>query len=491
MSRVTRRTFLLAASAALAAPVVLPAARVRAGGGDDVLDQLVREAMAAAGVPGVVVAWRRGQEQVVRTWGLANAETGIPVRRETAFQIGSVTKTMTGLALLRLEAMGLLSLDQPVRDLIPGLRLSDPAATASVTVRQLLNHTSGLVTNSWLPQDRSDAALARWTEEVVPTLPLVLPPGEWVSYSNAGISLAGRVIETVTGKRYEDAMAELVFRPLGMDGVFFGASDVPAPGATRGHAVLGGRVRVLTPYLLPRNSNPAGGLLATADDLLAYSRVWTGNGRAGGTELVPGPAIQQAMQPQSRQPFGLITIGIAWGIGSGPVRFVSHDGGTIGFVSRLAIYPDRDTVLVVLTNGEGGSAVLAAVQDWFNRTVLGASPASPRAPGPWDGDLDRYVGVYENPGESRHVLRREGDLLLVTPIPTDAFLLTVGPDAVVDPQLPGPAGDPDFEPLRLRVDTQGLAVGADAPGFRAGFLLGDGGAVRGYFSGGRLYRRAG
>lgn len=486
---VSRRRFLFTASAALmAAPLLAPASRVLAGGGEDGLDAVVRQAMEAAGVPGVVVAWTVGGQRFLRTWGVANAETGLPVRPDTAFQIGSVTKTMTGLALLRLAAQGRLSLDQPVRELIPGFRLSTPEATETVTVRQLMTHTSGLITNSWSP-GRDDAALARWTEEVVPTLPLVLPPGEWISYSNAGISIAGRVVEAVTGQVYEDAMAELVFRPLDMPGAFFAASDVPAPGATRGHAPIGGRIRVLTPYLLTRNSNPAGGVIATADDLLNYARVWAGNGQVAGSRLVPAAAIQEAMSVQSRQPFDLLEMGIAWGVATTPARFVSHDGGTIGFVSRLRIFPERDTALVVLTNGDNGGAVVGAVQAWFDENVvrLGVPPL-PRL-GTLDTDLDRYTGTYDNPGESRHAVRREGDVLVVTPTPSDQFLLTVGPDPVVDPQLPSPLEDPAFQPLRLVVDTRGLAAVANGGPAVASFLLAGDGSVLGYFSGGRFYRR--
>lgn len=152
---------------------------------------------------------------------MTSVENPLPVEANTLFQFGSTGKTFTATAMMRLVEAGKVDWDAPVRTYVPELELSDEQTAATVTVLQLFNHTAGWAGDFMgAGSDLGDDALARYVTAMA-TLPQERPLGTGASYNNASLSLAGRVIEKVTGKRFEDAIVELIFAPLGMEHSFF------------------------------------------------------------------------------------------------------------------------------------------------------------------------------------------------------------------------------------------------------------------------------
>ena len=187
------------------------------------LSDFVASTATTLGIPGVAVGvWADGQE-IYACHGMTSIDNPLPVDRDTLYELGSVTKTYTATALMRLVAAGRVDLDAPVRRYVPDLVLADEQATAEVTVLNLLNHTSGLDWAVLVDTGEGDDALAGYVAKMA-ELKLIAPPGTRASYSQAGYNLAGRVIEKVTGLTYERAVASLLFEPLGLSHSFF-ASD--------------------------------------------------------------------------------------------------------------------------------------------------------------------------------------------------------------------------------------------------------------------------
>jgi len=197
--RLSRRTILQAtAGAALgaAATAVLPGATqgaiqhpptigvaASAGAQDaDVrfraLDAAIEAARTSAGIPGVAVSVRYPGGEYLAGYGVTNVESPQPVDGDTLFQIGSITKTMTMAACLRLVEQGRLDLATPIREYLPDLQLSDPSAAAVIALQHLLTHTSGLPADHFVAMGGGDDALARYAASLG-TIPFVLPPGEW------------------------------------------------------------------------------------------------------------------------------------------------------------------------------------------------------------------------------------------------------------------------------------------------------------------------
>jgi len=217
----------------------------------DTLSGYVEATVAKFGIPGVAVGvWADGREDYA-CHGMTSVDNPLPVDRDTLYVLGSVTKTYTATALMHLAAAGQAELDAPVRRYVPELVLADEQTAAEVTVLNLLNHTSGLGWDILTDTGEGDDALARFVPKLA-ELELVAPLGARASYSQAGYSLLGRVIENVLGMPYEKAIASLIFEPLGLSHSFFAAGDV----LTRRFAVGHNRGDVERPALPQRGRGP-------------------------------------------------------------------------------------------------------------------------------------------------------------------------------------------------------------------------------------------
>ena len=244
------------------------------------LNEVVDEAMRRLHVPGVAVGILRsdGVEETTG-FGVTSIENPLPVDADTLFQIGSISKTFTATAVMRLVEAGRLDLESPVRRYLPELRLLDSAATETVTLRHLLTHTAGFIGDDFTDTGQGDDAVARYVGHMS-ELPQVTPPGELFSYCNAGFVLAGRVIEVATGQTYEQAIHRLVLEPLEMQHTTFEPQLVMLRRFVVGHISPfdedHGEVRIARPWALARAANPAGGLSSSIRDLLRYARFHLG-----------------------------------------------------------------------------------------------------------------------------------------------------------------------------------------------------------------------
>jgi CubicO group peptidase (beta-lactamase class C family) len=172
--------------------------------------------------------------------------------------LGSVTKTYTATALMRLVASGRVELKAPARRYVPELRLAHDRAAAEVTVLNLLNHTAGLDWGFTSDTGEGDDALAGYVAKLA-DLDLIAPPGTRASYSQAGYNLAGRIVEKVTGLTYERAVASLVLEPLGLSHSFFMLGDVMTRRFVVGHnRGDDGRLSVARLWRRWRGENPGG-----------------------------------------------------------------------------------------------------------------------------------------------------------------------------------------------------------------------------------------
>src|SRR3954451_2481568 len=264
----------------------------------DTLAEFVEATAKKFAIPGVAVGvWVNGHAMYA-CHGVTSVDNPLPVDRDTIFVLGSVTKTFTATALMRLVAQGRVDLDAPVRRYVPELRLADEQTAASITVMNLLNHTAGLGLGSIAETGDGDDALARYVA-TLPELELISPPGARASYSQAGFNLIGRIIEKVTGLTYERAIASLLLEPLGLDHSYYLASDIlPRRFAVGHNPDEDGAPTVALLRKRSRGDNPGGGLESSAADLLRWARFHLGDGRAqSGEQVLPAEAVQRMKEP--------------------------------------------------------------------------------------------------------------------------------------------------------------------------------------------------
>lgn len=230
------------------------------------VDAYVEAYRAATGLPGVTVAITQ-QGRVIHTAGYGTTATGEPVTADTPMAVASVSKSFTALAVMQLAEKGKVALDQPVRGYLPELTMADPRA-AQITVRQLLNQTSGMADSAFreksLPQPETlQGAVARLS-----TARLAADPGTAFSYHNTNYQVAARLVEVVSGQPFAAYLAVHIFEPLGMRHSTTIDTDRDLPDSARGHLyVLGQAVALPEPTGF---GNGSGGVLSTANDMARW-----------------------------------------------------------------------------------------------------------------------------------------------------------------------------------------------------------------------------
>ncbi len=243
-------------------------------------------------VPGVSVAVLVEDEVIEAASGVINLRTGEAVTPDTLFMIQSITKTITATLVLQLVDDGLLQLDDPVRDHLPGFRTADPAASDKITVRHLLTHTGGFEGDLWAATTPGDDALQHFVADLVAQAAQHSAPGQQFSYCNAGYGTLGRLVEVQRAMPYEQALRRHLARPLGMEEIAFSADQALAFRTAIGHTrpEAGAPQRPLLNWAELPPSNPAAGnqLAMSARALLAFARMHLAGGRAddGGTVAV-------------------------------------------------------------------------------------------------------------------------------------------------------------------------------------------------------------
>ena len=451
------------------------------------LSDFVEATATQFGIPGVAVGvWMDGREMYA--WqGVTSIDNPLPIDQHTLYVLGSVTKTYTATALMRLVAEGRVELDAPVRRYVPELRLADERAAAEITVLNLLNHTAGLDWRINVDTGEGDDALAREIAKL-PESRLIAPPGTRVSYSQAGYDLAGRIVEKVTGLTYERAVTTLLLEPLGLSHSFFARDDVMtrrfAVGHNRGDD---GRLSIARPWRHWRSDNPGAGLVSSVADLLGWARFHLGDGHAqSGVRILPAEVLHR-MQAQTAVLRGSSlgdAIGIGWFLRDvAGVRTVGHGGSANGQFAELLTVPERSFAVVSLSNaGPNGIPFNQAIVRWALQTYLGVVDRDPE-PLPYDEAHAReVVGSYEN------------DYMTLT-IGTDGTGLRL--DVRIKPEIRAAAKTappPDLEPADIGLLPGGtdeyIVTSGGLKGQRGFFTRDQSGTVVGVDLAGRLFKRA-
>jgi CubicO group peptidase (beta-lactamase class C family) len=439
----------------------------------------IPDAMERHHVPGVAVGILADGREFTAGFGVTNVRHPLPVDDRTLFQIGSITKTYTATAIVRLAEMGRLALDEPVRRYLPDFRMRDSAVTEHATVRHLLVHTGGWQGDFFEDTGAGDEALKKYVG-LMADLPQLTPLGKVWSYNNSAFSLAGRVIEGVTGKTYEAALNDLVLAPLELKHTYIFPTDVMTHRFAVGHANYQEQDIVLRPWALARSAWPAGGLISSVTDQLRYARFHLGDGTAEkGTRILSAPSLA-AMQTPSVPALLDTRMGLAWWIREPQgVRILAHGGGTLGQISNLMLVPGRNVAASFLTNsGSGGLVMLDATKDAWPE-YLGFREPEPAHIAMTAGQLQEYVGRYTSALDDIDLMLAADGALVAQVTPKGGFPTRESP--------PGP------KPPPTRITFVGVdhAVTLDPPmkDQHAEFLRGDSGAIEWARVGARIHRR--
>lgn len=313
---------------------------------DGSIEDFIDTAMPASGVPGLAYAVvADGEITSAGARGVLRSGGDGAVTPDTPFVAGSISKSITALAVMQLVEAGKIDLDAEVSQYLDGFA-GKPAG--AVTIRQLLSHTSGLST---LQGNSSHADNAGGTDELarlVDGLADVTPayaPGERWEYSNTNYQILGRVIEVVSGQEYQTYVATSILEPVGMQDSLVADGEVHESMAT-GHRPWFGTKRPLPENTTDRATAPQGGIIASANDLARYMQMMMN----GQDDVLSAEGKALMMRPASP---ASPSYGLGWFIDSGN-RTVWHSGASPGVDTLATMIPTQNKAVVVLVNGGSG-----------------------------------------------------------------------------------------------------------------------------------------
>ncbi|HTX07724.1 MAG TPA: serine hydrolase domain-containing protein [Solirubrobacteraceae bacterium] len=344
------------------------------------IDAYIERQMKGARIPGLALGIvHDGRPVHLRGFGRAD-ESGRAFTPQTPFFIGSNSKSFTALAVMQLAEAGKLGLDEPVRRYIPWFRVADPDASALITVRQLLNQTSGLT-------DRAGrgATLAKGMQPLelavraLATTRLTRLPGEAFEYSNLNYTTLGLVVEMAAGEPFDAYLKTHIFAPLNMRHTYTAIVDARRDGLACGYRYWFG---VPVAFDTPGHGStvPTGGIISTAEDMSRYLAMYQGAGSYHGQVLLSPAGIAEMMQPgppERRGVFAGAGYGMGWFTGPwGGVDASYHFGDEPNAHAGMALVPQGNWGVVVLFNvGTHGGALpgLLAIEQSVTGMVAGGT----------------------------------------------------------------------------------------------------------------------
>ncbi|HEY95383.1 MAG TPA: serine hydrolase [Dehalococcoidia bacterium] len=347
-------------------------------------DAYIRESISDQDIPGIaVVIVKDGHVTYLAGYGVTNVEHPSPVTPQTVFDLASCSKSFTALAILLLENDGLLNLDAPIGGYLPDLRFADPGAENIITVRNLLNHTSGL------PGVFSEPLAFHTGEDAMTNLVMAMnkvhlnrPAGSSFEYSNMNYSLLGVIIENTSTQKFEDFMQDKIFSPLGMKNTTLYPEVAAEKDRASGHQLRFGQILV-SDIELYRSAAPVGWVMSTAEDMGQWLLMQLHDGKLDDRQVIPQELILKSHEPvvEFIENNEQITYGTGWLSTTSPdgTRVIWHGGDTPNFVAEMILVPEYDFGISMLVNGQTNDHIHDIAVNIIN-LELGTEVVLPDAP---------------------------------------------------------------------------------------------------------------
>lgn len=367
-------------------------------------DRIISAEFKADEPGGVVLVARGGEAVYKRAFGMASVELGVPMREEMVFNIGSVTKQFTAVAVLQLAEQGKLSLHDEVTKYLPDY----PAGGRKITVENLLTHTAGIPGPApeamTRLQGRKDLVSLR---EIIATFkdrPLDFAPGARWSYSNTGYMLLGAIIEKASGLSYPAYLEKNIFKPAGMTRTLFGDDQLLVKNRAASYVYSRAESRFLNAMNDKlETAYSAGAIQSTAEDLLRWNRA------LGAHRLITKESLEKARTEYRLQDGRGTHYGYGWFVGNiqgSPL--VEHGGNMGGFMCHAIYLPREDVFVVVLYNFRAARLPEFLAGDLAALAI--GKPFDFREQPLAEELLKAYAGVYEEEGVERFITVEQGKL---------------------------------------------------------------------------------
>jgi len=356
----------------------------------------------SSNVPGYLAGVYHDGAQSVVAHGVANIVTGAPMLCETGFLFGSITKVLTTTLVLQQVERGLVDLEERVIKYLQEFHLTTPFAAAGIRVRHLLSHSNGIDADLFFPDAKGRDALKVFLAGLGQYCGALFEADEYISYSNGGMIVAGRLLEAVTGASYHDLLGREVYATVGMKDSSTSADDAILRSTAVGHFPdpATSRARRTDMFMLPDSWAPAGATpIGTIDDLLAFGRTQLAGGVSPSGSRVLSHETTALMQSVSHD-MGVPNVppmGLGWVLMPfGTTTVLCISGSSPGGVAVLAVVPEHDFVFAAFGNDPRAMTLHEQMLLWLLRDHLDVEIPdllTDRSP---VSDLTPYVGTYRS-----------------------------------------------------------------------------------------------
>jgi D-alanyl-D-alanine carboxypeptidase len=398
-------------------------------------------------LPGVAVGVVADQDLVwAAGFGFADRASKSAMTPQTKFRMASHSKLFTATAVMQLREEGKLRLDDPVSRYLPWFKVvpvdsDDPP----ITIEELLTHSSGLPREAGAHWTTFEFPTSDELRELIPARHAPYAPEVRWKYSNLGYSIAGMIVESVSGQKWADYVQREIFQPLGMSA---SSVDKNVPGLAVGY---GRRMpdgsRQINPFIDARGMAAATGLTSTVEDMAKFASAQFRTGPRGGTRILSTSSLREMHRIRVLETNWTQGNAIGFAVRkAGDKIYVSHGGSYPGYQTNTMLWPDGKVAVIVLTNADDGNPAALATELMNTVGLAVAKAIKPKETTVWDPSWSRFVGLYRGRGGDSRVVELNKRLVIVSA--TSASL-----DNVVQLE---PIGDGQF---RYATTTGGGPVG--------------------------------
>ncbi len=399
-------------------------------------------------LPGVVVGVVSDQDLIwAKGFGHADIAASRPMELDTRFRMASHSKLFTATAIMQLREQGKLRLDDPVSEYLPWIAFRHAAPDdPPVTIEHLLTHSSGLPREAGSHWSDLDFPTAAELKELMTQRQAAFSPEVRWKYSNLAYTIAGMVIEQVSGTSWADYLQKNIFDPLGMSASSVDRED-PKMATGYGRRMPDGSREVL-PFVDARGMAAATGLTSTVSDMAKFVSAQFRTGDRGGDRILSTPSLREMHRVRMLESTWTRGQGIGFSVQRiDDELYVGHGGGYPGYTTNTLIQLDSKVGAIVLTNTSDSNPAQIAQQ---LMSTVGKAVAETTKPKPetvtWNAAWERFAGVYRSRGGESRVLVMNERLTIMDPWAA----------SIEDPIELAPIGDGTF---RMLAPTGGGAVG--------------------------------
>ena len=436
-------------SAQETAPRPSPANDAEVKGAERLFSAWLLGQIAFRNLPGVVVGVVADQDLVWSAgFGFADTTARRPMTPKTRFRMASHSKLFTATAIMQLREQGKLRLDDPVSKYLPWFRVKKAGADdAAITIEELLTHSSGLPREADAHWNTYEFPTRDELRALVPDRQAAFAPEVRFKYSNLAYTLAGLIVETVSGDKWADYVQKNIFEPLGMSA---SSVDQPVSELAVGYARrMPDGSRAVMPFVDARGMAAATGITSTVEDMARFVSAQFRSGAVGGREILGAASLREMHRVRVLESNWSQGNAIGFAVRREKDKvYIGHGGGYPGYTTHTLIQLDSRIGVIVLTNTTDSNPFDIALQLMNNvgEAVAKATDHGPKAIA-WDPAWSRFAGLYRSAGADQHVVELHQRLVIINPVaPTlenPVRLEPIGQDQFryVAPTGGGPVGE--------------------------------------------------